>query len=44
MQYDVKKREAVPHGRVCVLISIIHHIQSIIIHPCPMLMLGVMEK
>lgn len=35
---------AVPHGRVCVVISTTHHIQSIIIHPFPMLMPGVMEK
>jgi hypothetical protein len=44
MQYDVKRREAVPHGREYIVISTTHHIQSIIIHPFPMLMPGVMEK
>ena len=34
----------IPHGRVYLVISTAHHIQSIIIHPCPMLMPGVMEK
>ena len=44
MQYIKSKDEAVPHGRVYVVISTTHHIQSIIIHPFPMLMPGVMEK
>lgn len=35
---------AVPHGREYIVISITHHIQSIIIHPFPMLMPGVIEK
>lgn len=33
-----------PHGREYVVISTTHHIQSIIIHPFPMLMPGVMDK
>lgn len=44
MLYIKSKDEAVPHGRVYVVISTTHHIQSIIINPFPMLMPGVMEK
>ena len=42
--FNVKSERTVPHGREYVVISTAHHIQSIIIHPFPILMPGVMEK
>ena len=42
--FQCMKESAVPHGNEYVVISTTHHIQSIIIHPFPMLMPGVMEK
>jgi len=44
MKYYSMVESAIPHGREYLVISTTHHIQSIIIHPFPMLMPGVMEK